>query len=459
MGSCELILSDKDNELNVFDFGENPAALVEDQRETWMAAQIWADYVKGNFRRQLDPKNQNQLNIQAEAVKPLGPDRTFRGFIRYYTEELQNIDRALEYEPYHDIFTAIDTTRGTFDYYGPILGLEYSRQVSSRIALGVKVVYRLQDGLKREPSKTKVDGRIMHGVVGAYFRPHRHLALGLAFRPFSVQYRLNADKSFLLDYPIIYKFFGDSLLVKNERVSSYNRRTRGAGFCTDGVIIYRFCSEFRLACKAGYELESKQIDEGSSAGHRDIDDYGSWQKQGTWAKAICRMHPHFWPLTFGISLDWRSWNAWARTPRFQTLFEEMNGGWTKYGFGFAFEKTDYPFTLGVEYYATKFNEEKYNYYQNYEWRRQNRVEFLKVGGEIRVTPGFAARFGGGIGKEVAEYHLSFDPVRVVRLSISVGVKLNQFNFDLTAYYEKLRPNHDNAIRERFLLMLQVLQWK
>ena len=459
MGSCDLVFFDRDNDLNLYDFCNNPAALLEDQKEMWMAARTWWNYNWGNFHRQLDPKKQFQFHLQAEGVKPIGTEAAFRGFIRYSTEELQDVYRALEYEPYHDFFTAIDTTTGTFDYYGPILGFEYGRQISSWAAFGGKIVYRLQDGLKREPTRTKVDGRMIQGVIGAHITPCHQFSLGFAFRPFTAQYRINANSSFLLDYPIIYKFFGDSLLVKNEKVDTYDRTTKGQGFGFDGSFVYCLFTGFIIAGKGGYRLENKAIDEGSSAGQRKIDDYGAWQKQGPWIESKCRTTPFNLPLILGLSLGWRSWNSWARTPRFQTLFEEMRGSWTRYGIGLAYESSDFPLKFGIEYHATKFNEEKHNYYQNYNWKRKNNVELFRSGGELTVTSCLVVRFGGALGEEIAEYHLSFDPVRIAQLSFGIGIRLNPVYVEVTGLYEKQRPQSGNVKREKMLILLQLSQRK
>jgi len=455
--SCDLVFFDRDNDLNGYDFGANPAALAQDQQELWMSARSWWNYTRGDFHRPLDPKSQSQLHLQAEGVKPIGNGAAFRGFIRYYSEELQNVYRALEYEPYHDIFTPIDTTTGTYDYYGPKLGFEYSQQITSWAAFGGKIEYQLQDGLKREPTKAKVDGRMIHGAIGTQLTPHHDVSLGLVVRPFSVQYRINANKSFLLDYPIIYKFFGDSLLVKNDKVETYDRTTRGEGYSLDGNFIYQIASGVTLAGKGGYHLESKKIDEGSSAGQLDIDDYGSWQKQGHWIETTGRINPSNFPLTLGITAGWRCWDSWARTPRFQTLFEEMSGGWTWYGIGVSFQKPGFPLKLGMEFHTTDFREEKHNYYQNYRWKRENNVNLVKSGGAITITPDFVLRFGGAFGETIAEYHLSFDPARYLQLSLGAGICLNHVHLDISSMYEKYRPQSGDLDREKLLILIELSQ--
>ena len=362
LGSASLVFEDSENELNVYDFGKNPAGLVADQKHKWMRYYNWSDYFNGDFRREMDPQKRMQSNIGAEGVNPIGENATFRGFVQYYVEDLKNVYRGLEYEPYRDIFTPVDTTTGSFDYYGPKLGFEYARNVNSWLSFGGSLTYRLQDGLKRESSKMKIDGRMIFGTLGARIVPFKNISIGLAFRPFSVQYRLNANKLFLLDHPVIHKFYGDSLLIKNEKVSTYNRRTQSEGYGAEGVFVYHFASWLTLAGKGGYDVECEQIDEGTSDGQLEIDDYGSWQSQGIWVESQWRINPPGIPFKFGICINWRDWNSWARTPRYETVFEEMEGDWSKYGIGVAYSVMGLPMTIGLEYHETFFYERKDNYY-------------------------------------------------------------------------------------------------
>ena len=458
MGGGKLVFCDRDNQLNVYDFADNPAGLADDQKQRWLKAGTWSDFSRGDFRREMDPQSQLQFNALAEGVEVMADSSVFRGFIQYYVEELRSVYRALEYQPYRDIFTPIDTTTGTFDYYGPKLGFEYGRRINSWLALGAQIQYRLQDGLKREPTKTKIDGRMIWGVIGANLTLHRKVSVALAFRPFSVQYRLNANKSFLLDYPVIYKFFGDSLLVKNENATTYDRTTRENGYGVDGAMIYRASENFIFAIKGGYKLDHKQIDEGSSSGKRDIDDYGSWQKQQPWAEAICRIRPAQLPLNLGIKIGWHQWDKWARTPRYQTVFEEMEGHGFTYGFGAAFIPQKLPFQFGVEYFAVSHQEEKRNYYQNYQWQRENNVSFIRGGGELYVLSDFVLRAGGATGKRIAEYHLSLDPVKFRQITLGSMIRINNVEVEITGLFDRVTPNLLAGNRDNFFLVVQITQW-
>jgi hypothetical protein len=458
MGSCKLVFEDRDNDLNVYDFGDNPAGLPEDQQKKWMRARSWMNHYSGEFRRELDPKSKNQLYLQAEGLQPLNNDSVIKAFIQYYSEDRRKVYRALEYEPYHDIFTSIDTTTGTFDYYGPKLGFEYGKKINSWLSLGSKLVYQLQDGLKRESSKAKIDGRMISGMIGAQIIPYHDISLALAFRPFTIQYRINANKSFLLDYPIIFKFFGDSLLVKNENVSTFKRTTRSEGYDSDVTLIYKISPGFIFAAKGGYHLESKNINEGISEGKLNIDDYGSWQKQGPWTQAMCRIKPNDGPLVFGFSFRWHKWENWARTPRFQTVFEEMNGEWTNYGAGLAFSPDFYPFTFGIEYHLKEFKEQKNNYYQSYHWERQNKVELLKFGAEFKTSERLSFRIGGGTGKVITEYHLSLAPVNVWQFSLGSSFVHENTELEFTGFYERQKPENQNITRQNLFIIIQFTQW-
>ena len=156
-------------------------------------------------------------------------------------------------------------------------------------------------------------------------------------------------------------------------------------------------------------------------------------------------------------LGWRSWDSWARTPRFQTLFEEMNGSWTWYGIGIAFQKPGFPLKFGLEYHATNFNEEKHNFYQNYQWKRENNVNLINSGGELKITSNFMLRFGGAFGETIAEYHLSFDPVQLMQLSLGAGIRLNHVQVDVSGVYEKYRPESGDSDREKILILIELSQ--
>jgi hypothetical protein len=251
------------------------------------------------------------------------------------------------------------------------------------------------------------------------------------------------------------------LLIKNETVSSFNRKVSGEGYIADGQVVYRISRGITSATRGGYCLESRDIDENTSEGKKIIDDFGSWQKEGPFVETICRMNMDRLPLTLALSFGWESFDSWARTPRYHTIFEEMEGGFSKYGLGFAYQKTNSPLTLAIEYHYKKFNEEKHNYYQNYKWKRENEVGLYQFGGEIKLSEKINARFGSAIGDEIAEYHLSFEPIKLRRFTIGTGISFNSFHLDLMGLYENRQPNNNinNLDRERFLIMVEISQWK
>ena len=457
MSSNNSIFGNRDYYLTIYDFGHNPAGIVEDQQENWMRAASWSNFQWGDFRREFDPQKRLQYNFCAEGVQSLENNAVIRGYIQYYTEDLVNVYRALDYEPYHDIFTVLDTTTGTFDYYGPKVGFEYGRRISPRIGCGVQIDYRLQNGLKREPSKTKIDGRLISAVFSSSFKLSKNTSVGVAFRPFSNQYRLNANKAFLIDYPVIYKLFGDSLVIKNEEVTNYCRLDQSNGYSYDIVVIFKGIPWLIFGTKGGFNLDREKKTEGKSEGRSNLDDYGSWYKSETWVESLCQFCPGDFPITLGLLLRWQKWDSWSRTPRHQTIFEEMNGHWTKFGLGLAYEKVTLPVGVNFEYYVTKFYEEKNNFFQNYGWHRRSETGLIQAGVKVKLIPGLNLRLSGVAGEIIPEYHLSLSPVKIEKISAGISFTVNKTSIELAGQYEMWKSISAIPRRHSFLFCIQTTQ--
>ena len=262
---------------------ENPAALAENLHVSLFKFTSLTEAGKGEFRRAMDPASKLSVYGIVESVYPFADSLSiFHGYFQYYTENLNNLQSGLEYEPYKNIFTAIDTTSGTFDYYGPIAGFEYARKSLPWLSWGLQIDYGLQLGLKREYSKTKVNGRFLSAVLGTELSLSTTTKIGVAFSPFNHLYRLNAGKKYLLDYPLIYRFYGDSLIVRNENIHYFDRKLLRQGYwlSIDGSFSIGNC--LFLKSRVGKSLDHHQIAENISEGKLPKDDFGSFQQTASY---------------------------------------------------------------------------------------------------------------------------------------------------------------------------------
>ena len=69
MANMSLIVKDEDNQLNLYDFGLNPAWLVMDQQRSWLRSFFATDVNWGNFKRNYDPQTSIDANAFFEGVK------------------------------------------------------------------------------------------------------------------------------------------------------------------------------------------------------------------------------------------------------------------------------------------------------------------------------------------------------------------------------------------------------
>ncbi len=454
----DISLLNEEQKFSFYCFGKNPAGILTYYKNPWLRAATSTNFQNGGFRRALDPESQFQLNFFVEGLKKMHDRKSvFYGYIQYATEDLINVYRGLEYEPYHDIFTAIDTTKGTFDYYGPNLAVEYGREIFPFLAFGARVHYRIRDGLKREPSKTKITGRLISADIGAIANLPFSAKLGVVFSPFSDLYRLNANKQFLPSYPVIYKYFGDSLLVKNDRVSVYNRKIDDSGYRLNIHASLPIGKSFIFLANRGSFLEYREISENASEGRLDIDDYGSWQKTGRFIECLLNWKPFNYPFRLEMSYAADKWNSWARTPRYQTLFEEMSGDSRILGSGFMLGFRTFPLTMTFNFYHHNFCEQKKNYYQNYQWKRKIQVSRIKSHLKFKINENFALQMGITTGKNVPEYHLSMREVNFTQISGGLNIFVNNIIFDIMGTYQKITPLNKNIKRQRFFFLFQITQ--
>ena len=75
-----------------------------------------------------------------------------------------------------------------------------------------------------------------------------------------------------------------------------------------------------------------------------------------------------------------------------------------------------------------------------------------------MSPQLLFRLGGATGKSITEYHLSFEPAKVWLLSMGSVFSIHNTEIEFTGFYERLKPEYQNIIRENFFVMIQMTQW-
>jgi hypothetical protein len=151
MGGLSYAIVDKDHSLSPYDFGKNPAWLVEDERETHLFITPFYSNSWGDYRRKYDSEGNATLGSTFQGVRTLGGQGTFSGYTSYIYQNRRNYYRTLKKDTYAgEGFNITDTTASDFRYMGPHVRLMYSWQPLRRVLAGGFVSYELLDGLKEK---------------------------------------------------------------------------------------------------------------------------------------------------------------------------------------------------------------------------------------------------------------------------------------------------------------------
>jgi hypothetical protein len=149
IGGMYIAVEDVDNELNLYDFGENPAWIIydENQNKIWMHSDFSKS--KGEYKRIYDPYQLNLYGISFFRVQTLDKSGTFKGWASYTNEIREKLYGSLLLFPYDGkSFFVTDTTTGNFRYQIITFGFDYGSKVFKYACAGVNVNYKIIDGLK-----------------------------------------------------------------------------------------------------------------------------------------------------------------------------------------------------------------------------------------------------------------------------------------------------------------------
>ena len=147
LADARLALEDRDNQINPYDFGRNPAWLMQDFEFRYLRLSGSLYEISGDLRRDFDPHLINDLYIGVEGIKQLSDRQAIRGYIDYQRLRSREVYRNLESDQYNDPFYLNDETTGDFDYYGPRTSVDWSIRLVDGLWFGAGLDYNISTGL------------------------------------------------------------------------------------------------------------------------------------------------------------------------------------------------------------------------------------------------------------------------------------------------------------------------
>jgi hypothetical protein len=398
MGDLMLIMEDEDNEINLWDFGQNPAWAVMDQKVSWGRGGTSLDWENGSYRRILDPVTLLTSNSYFDAVKTFGPDKVFFGYVDYYYYDNQKIVGSVEKYPYADEFGLLDSAgfvdankdglidniASDFTYTGPDLFAGHSRRISKNTFIGGTVGYRLEHGVKRQYIWPETYLRTFEFNFGIAQRFSRGLVLGLSFKPYDTQERIDLDPG-LQGGNVVKDVVGFQWRVP---ISTMTRTTKNKSFETGFQGTWQAGNSLVNGLIFNYLFKNLEIDDGQS----DADRVVYWQGDGYHFE-----YRGLWRLAaevanVGCSYKRNYLNSWTKNPIFDTRLDEGPATEDQFGLGLGIFPSR-SLRLGTEVHFYRYKEEITDLISRN--IRDARIETLSfnLGGEYKFDKDFWLRAG------------------------------------------------------------------
>ncbi len=213
MGNLQFSIIDNDITMDLFDFGGNPAWLVESEREMWLDINPSVSNNWGNYRRKYSPQGTYDLAAGVTGVKPLGTAGTFSAAAYYNYEFNRKFYRSMKKYPYAgEAFFYADTTTGDFRFNGPIFSFMHSLNLFDNFYIGAKIDYQIIAGLKKIYSYTQTTYRDVAFTGGIAYKFDDSFVLGVKYYLHDEQEKITAEDVNLFSIES-YQFRGETFAI------------------------------------------------------------------------------------------------------------------------------------------------------------------------------------------------------------------------------------------------------
>ena len=179
LADARLALEDRDNRINPYDFGRNPAWLMQDFEVHYLRFSSSLYEISGDLRRDFDPHLVNDLYFSAEGNKLLSDRQAVMGYIDFQRLRDREVYRSLENDQYNDPFYLNDQTTGDFNYLGPRASVDWSIRLQDGLWLGLGGDYNINFGLKQVYTRPQIVHNYSQGIVGLTWQPAGRWVLGI----------------------------------------------------------------------------------------------------------------------------------------------------------------------------------------------------------------------------------------------------------------------------------------
>jgi len=456
MGYLQLAIPDSDNQINFYDFGQNPAGLQADQKFRWMRMYINAQNDWGRYRRLYDPEEERDYSLVFEGVKAINSKETFWGSVTYLGDYPHAVYRSLEKHAYEKNFILTDTTTGNYWYNGPIIKAIYSRKLPLNFSLGLAFNYKVQMGLKNVYTKVESIQREIFPGIGLCWGVHEKArsfaritktspthtdknhsensdlkyGAGIFVYPYDNKTRLTAVKE--MQDAMVYRQIGIRIQFKQVK-STYVREYRTRGVVLGGQAFYSLSKALKIAFSHRYGAVGINTTDNLFV-KRGFEQ----QIQNT---SVGRMVFHKNGLQISAQASREALDDWSKTIEYGCLYGEDSQRRLTAGIGLGIDRKWLPITAGIEFYYGRF-QRTYRDYLLHKTVKNTQPEWeLRTGLEIPLfSDAWYVRLGGNWAQQVPDIFYLYKREKFWGVTTGLSWQTPGFRISFMGAFHSRTPN-------------------
>jgi hypothetical protein len=431
MAGARLAVEDRDNQLNPYDFGRNPAWLHLDYELRYIRFTGGLSETKGDLRRTYDPHLINDLYIGVEGNKRLSDRQTVTGYIDYRRLYDREVYRNLESDSYNDPFYLNDQTTGDFEYYGPRAKVDWGMRLMEDMWVGAGLVYDINTGLKQKYTRPEIIHNYARGSFAMAWQPSGgRWALGAVYRPGRLQNRTKFAKPDEGYDNVIQGYSGDAIY----EVRAFSSYTVMEVRIDHTVDLQGFYMGDDL--KAGLNLRGATSETELKYNASRQYPKGYWKEDLIDADFRLRWTPAGRPLAVGASARFVKNDGWGVRPEFsEVLLYDNPYMMYSAGLGLSYWISAADLLVTAEYTAEQYDIEVWDNGANLYRKADQLSQIARVGLEKRILNVYAFRAG----YEYTDYPIDRwiklpRNIDTWRITGGVGAYYNGWNIDARVEY-------------------------
>jgi hypothetical protein len=313
LANARLALEDRDNQINPYDFGQNPAWLHLDYEFRYLRFNTSLYEVSGDLRRTYDPNLVNEFFLGVKGNKQLSDRQTVIGYIDYHRLNDREVYRNLESDQYNDPFYLNDQTTGDFEYYGPRASIDWGIRLYEGLWFGAGLDYDISTGLKQVYTRPEIVHNYSEGRFALAWQPAKKWVIGLTYRPIRNQNRTKFAKPDEGFDNVIQGYAGDEI-YEVRAFSSYTigEITRAHNADLQG---FYMGDDFKVGLNVSGGFSETEVKYNASRQYPK----GYWREEMIDARLRGRWTPAGKPLAVGFSARYLKNDGWGIRPDFSEV--------------------------------------------------------------------------------------------------------------------------------------------